>query len=150
MPDWISSRVKSTSVCTSSTPTPSRQGRPSRLTRGDAGSGHRAPLVRAWIASTMYPLGLDRLASTGASLTGSDPLGPPGPPVSRPWCMVRRRTSRLFQATTDFSGIYEILMDLSNYWQRQNNNPEARTRDIHTASRVTHVCEKAVSAVSAL
>ena len=91
MPDWISSRVKSTSVCTSSTPTPSRQGRPSRLTRGDAGSGHRAPLVRAWIASTMYPLGLDRLASTGASLTGSDRRSTRTfrtlTYVSRPWCM---------------------------------------------------------------
>ena len=62
-----------------------RQARPRRLTGGDAASRQRAllPPERAGIASTMYPLGLDRLASTGSSLTGSDSLGPSGPPVSR-------------------------------------------------------------------
>ena len=51
---------------------------PRWLTGSDAASRQRAllPPERAGIASTMYPLGLDRLASTGASLTGSDSLGP--------------------------------------------------------------------------
>ena len=58
------------------------------MTGGDAGSGQRAPLApgRAGIASTMHPLGLDRLASTGSSLIGSYSLGPSGPPVWRPYC----------------------------------------------------------------
>ena len=69
-----------------------RQARPSRLTGDDAAGHQRSPLPpgRAGTASTMYPLGLDRLASTGSSLTGSDSLGPSGPPVSRPCWTVGR------------------------------------------------------------
>jgi hypothetical protein len=51
-----------------------RQARPGVLTGGDTEGWQRAPLPpeSAGVASTLYPLGLDRLASTGSSLMGSD------------------------------------------------------------------------------
>jgi hypothetical protein len=70
---------------------------PPRAVPTASGKKQKAAPPQGQAKRAKHPLGLDRLASTGTSPTGSDSLGPSGPPVLRPCYRLRRRLSRIVQ-----------------------------------------------------